>query len=1255
MTSIDDLENQYQAVLTELEARIQQTVTFLQDESIRGNLVVDQPVLDLLEELVRSWFRTEPQDAAHIADLSFPAGRSELLDRLHQLFRRDTNYDRQTEVRLSYQIDAICRQAVSRYRTALFQEFGRPYTPGTPTPAPRSRTPGSPTPNQRGRRRDHSFSPLRNNPRTPRTPPDDAEDHLFPSFIPHQSASRRHTSPTRGRSRTIRPILQRPGAQQTITMTTNQPAFNLTQFVTQITGDLQTMRNQIQALQTQNAADQQTINTLQNLVNTNQQTIQTQQQVLNQQAAQQQDYKPDYGALQALLKEVKKFDGSNVDEFCAQVEHALMAGGAHGARWFHNDLADQPAHARAVAASRRVLAIISTRMIPEVQEQWRLHFNTTHATIPTAGGHQANAVLGGSPITWTNANNTTPFGPSAFRSTHGVGTNHDYPTMKQWLVHTYPQGTAAIITPETVKLQKIDWSKASYGGEPGKFNEWVQTILAIKKANRVPDVIPAGFERQITESIAIHFTGQASETWLNTPENQRPRHVGTADPADNDNTKIIVWVRQKFRSQTHELVKHQELQVVKWNPQSQPIHQFNETFNTLLTEAGYGPGRPLAEKFKVDWYLNALPGPLATAVRNTIIAADNDRTQLNAQLASLQRPLMPPYEATLRGVQASAVTFRTEYQMYRQKDNLASSSNPQKRKNNNNTQEKINPKTVTCYTCKKEGHVATDCPEKNKGKGERFCKGCGTSHPEGKHTKAETMCPMCKVVHKWGEHVKPTKTMYAEDVPAYKAKDEPRRAPDPTEPSLYVKGLVKDQKANIILDTGARLNIVSSAFLKKTGLKIDAPSTHALVQVEGKRVHPLGSIKALPVELDTVTFTVPALVLDVTGYDLILGTRWIRSVESVLDMKHMNITLRLGREVLVLPMFGRHEVVRQEDDEAPAFKKQENLKDEAVYYNVDEKDWPTPLSDQDYQQFTSAYIWTRLRMGQKHPKEDVSGLRCAAGRTFCSECYSYGYGCEMSRESRVYWRLYRRQEPAHWKLAAQKIINNRRSKRSPLYEECSDNWSEVLCQAFNLREDRRNECILTVLFAWKRSRAVTQTAVAPIFMELTNSDSEEESVSTASVQSSEYSADPDWAWLVEEGYVSDTSSNYEALRPQHLKKPRLALPADMCKPPNYPYRHEWHSDDDNLPLWCPTPRANPIPADQFWETISVLPQYQKPANDFRLKQEVIRVARPPPPPIRRANSPSQWGLSSSDNKEWPSYASCSCTGWCDCDQVNQAF
>ena len=176
-------------------------------------------------------------------------------------------------------------------------------------------------------------------------------------------------------------------------------------------------------------------------------------------------------------------------------------------------------------------------------------------------------------------------------------------------------------------------------------------------------------------------------------------------------------------------------------------------------------------------------------------------------------------------------------------------------------------------------------------------------------------------------------------------------------------------------------------------------------------------------------------------------------------------------------------------------------------------------------------------------------------------------------------------------------------------------------------------------------------------MEITNSDSEEESVSTDSVQSSEYSANPDWAWLVEEGYVSDTSSNYEVLRPQHLKKPHLVLPAGACNLPNYSYRHEWHSDDDNLPLWCPTPRANPIPADQFWETISDIPQYQKPANDFRLDTQHYEshVARPPPPPIRRANSPSQWGLSLSGDDEWPSYSSCACTGWCDCDQVNQAF
>jgi len=293
-------------------------------------------------------------------------------------------------------------------------------------------------------------------------------------------------------------------------------------------------------------------------------------------------------------------------------------------------------------------------MCPEIQESWRAYWGQTHPTLPISiNPHDqdeqltASATIGGEPITWTNRKNVAPYGPSAFCSTYQSGTVFDYPTMKEWLFRTYPQGTAAIFSPETVKLQKVDWSKAKFNGTSERFNEWMQTVLAIKKANAVPDKIPDSFGRQVTEAIATHFSAQAAEAWLNTPEGKRPRHIGTNDPTDKDQSNIIAWVRQRFRSVTHELIKHQELQTMKWEPKAMSLTAFCEKFNTTMSEAGYGPGRPLAEQFKIEWFTQTLPLPLATSVRSVIFANQSDRVQLNAQLAALGKDPLPDYEATL--------------------------------------------------------------------------------------------------------------------------------------------------------------------------------------------------------------------------------------------------------------------------------------------------------------------------------------------------------------------------------------------------------------------------------------------------------------------------------------------------------------------------------------------------------------------------------------------------------------------------------
>src|SRR6185295_13457772 len=127
--------------------------------------------------------------------------------------------------------------------------------------------------------------------------------------------------------------------------------------------------------------------------------------------------------------------------------------------------------------------------------------------------------------------------------------------MLQWLTVNFPVGTPSVFPPSPTKFHKIQWNGARFDGKPENVNGWVQTVLSIKSAHRVPNTIPAAYGRQVTEAIATYFTGIAADAWLNTPEARRPCQIGDADPNDKDQNKIIPWIHHRFQSHTLSLVR----------------------------------------------------------------------------------------------------------------------------------------------------------------------------------------------------------------------------------------------------------------------------------------------------------------------------------------------------------------------------------------------------------------------------------------------------------------------------------------------------------------------------------------------------------------------------------------------------------------------------------------------------------------------------------------------------------------------------
>ena len=133
---------------------------------------------------------------------------------------------------------------------------------------------------------------------------------------------------------------------------------------------------------------------------------------------------------------------------------------------------------------------------------------------------------------------------------------------------------------------------------------------------------------------------------------------------------------------------------------------------------------------------------------------------------------------------------------------------------------------------------------------------------------------------------------------------------------------------SVVIDSGAATSIMTHKLMKKLGYTIDRPSDLVVVTANGSKVHSLGQVTSLALEVKNATIETPVQILDSTDEVFILGNDWLRRMKATLDWDNGELSIKYGRKIMTIPIICTRKCPLQDSDDEETDEDSDEYEDE---------------------------------------------------------------------------------------------------------------------------------------------------------------------------------------------------------------------------------------------------------------------------------------------------------------------------------------
>jgi dUTP pyrophosphatase len=110
---------------------------------------------------------------------------------------------------------------------------------------------------------------------------------------------------------------------------------------------------------------------------------------------------------------------------------------------------------------------------------------------------------------------------------------------------------------------------------------------------------------------------------------------------------------------------------------------------------------------------------------------------------------------------------------------------------------------------------------------------------------------------------------------------------------LTLQGTIQGESVKILIDSGASTNYLSEKIAKKIGLKTTELSNPIQTAVADGFTHTVNQyLPGLPMDIGNFKEIFSPKILPISGADVILGYRWLKNRNPIIDWKEANLTVK---------------------------------------------------------------------------------------------------------------------------------------------------------------------------------------------------------------------------------------------------------------------------------------------------------------------------------------------------------------------------